>query len=156
MELFACSVIDNFTCFFYFTPIVLDLCHAILRKYPSNTKFNPLISDIIDNLIAELDSEIEKDVAKPSTTNDGIPLASLNADNFKLPSPGHALQSDVSSVQLNDYDYTSESDDDSEKNSDDSSTYDSDGDNSEYGYTADDEMSNNDSDAGVSNDENLL
>ena len=156
MLLFACSVINNdFTCFFfYFTPVVLNLCLAILRKYPSNTKCNPLLSDIIDNLIAEVDSEIEKGVATHSTTDDGIPLTSLDADNFKLPSPGHASQPDVASVQLNDDDFTSESDDDSEEDSDNSSTYDSDGDNSEYGYTADDELSNNDNDDSVSSDEN--
>ena len=111
VELFTCCVIyNNFTCFFYCTPVVLDLCHAILRKYPSNTKCNPLLSDIIDNLIAEFDGEVEKDVAKPSTTDDGIPLASLNADNFKLPSPGCALQPDVVSIQLNDDDFTSDGD----------------------------------------------
>ena len=152
--LHAVSFID-FTCFFfYFTPVVLDLCLAILRKYPSNTKCNPLLSDIIDNLIAEVDSEIEKDVATHSTTDDGTPLTSLDVDNFKLPSPGHASQPDVASVQLNDDDFTSESDDDSEEDSDNSSMYDSDGDNSEYGYTADDELSNNDNDDSVSSDEN--
>ena len=77
VHMYAVSFISNFTLFFYFTPVVLDLCLAILRKYPSNTKCNPLLSDIIDNLITELDSEIEKDVATHSTTDDGVPLTSL-------------------------------------------------------------------------------
>ena len=59
-----------------------------------------------------MDSEIEKDVGTHSTTDDGIPLTSLDADNFKLPSPGHALQPDVASVldQFNDDDFTSDGD----------------------------------------------
>ena len=104
--MFTCrGIYNNFTSFFfYFTPVVLDLCFTILRKHPSNKKCNPLIFGIIDKIIAEIlvDSEIEKDVATNSTTDDGIPLASLNADNFKLPSPGCALQSDVASIQLSD------------------------------------------------------
>ena len=134
-----------FTSFFFsFTPVVLDLCFTILRRHPSNKKCNPLIFGIIDKIIAEIlvDSKIEKDFATHSTTDDGIPLTSLDVDNFKLPSPGHASQTDVAAVKLNDDDFTSESDDDRNEKCDDNSTHGSDDDGNEVNDRAGDKESN--------------